>query len=72
MRSLLLALFFAVTMAAQSGCILPAYSGDPGVRAKELIITSENLRMSLEEWQRFWFLDQPDHMTPFRSHGGIM
>ena len=72
MRSLLLALMVAVSMAAQSGCIIPAYSGDPRVRARELIITSENQRMLLEEWQRFWFLDQPDHMTPFRSHGGIM
>ena len=72
MRSLLLSLLLAVVVTSQSGCIIPAYSGDPRVRARELIVTSENLRMILEEWQRFWFLDQPDHMTPFRSHGGIM
>jgi hypothetical protein len=37
-----------------------------------LIFTSENLRMMIEEWERFWFLDQPDHMTPFRTHGGVI
>ena len=25
----------------------------------------EKLRMADEEWERFWFLDQPSRMTPF-------
>jgi hypothetical protein len=30
------------------------------------------MRLALDEWERFWFLDQPDHSTPYRTHGGIM
>lgn len=30
------------------------------------------LRQLLEEWERIWFLDQPDHATPVRTHGGII
>ncbi|MCH2128896.1 MAG: hypothetical protein MK179_07110 [Pirellulaceae bacterium] len=71
MRNLLWALLLLMAMSLQTGCIIPAYSGDSKIRARELIVTSENLRMVLEEWQRFWFLDQPSHMTPFRTHGGI-
>ena len=26
----------------------------------------------LDEWERIWFLDQPSHMTPLRTHGGII
>jgi len=71
MRNFVWALFLLVAISFHSGCIIPAYSGDPRTRARELIVTSENLRMILEEWQRFWRLDQPSHMTPFRTHGGI-
>ena len=55
-----------------TGCFLPPYSGDPVQRTEELIYTSEGLRHFREEWQRFWFLDQPDHLTPFRTQGGII
>lgn len=72
MRRWLIALLVAIALVGNSGCIIPAYSGDPKVRARQLIVTSENLRMVLEEWERFWFLDQPSHMTPFRTHGGIL
>jgi len=40
--------------------------------SNELIFTSESLRRLLEEWERIWFLDQPDHATPMRTHGGII
>ena len=72
MRKLLLALVLSTTVASLSGCILPAYSGDPVRRTQELIYTSEGLRLLLDEWERLWFLDQPDHMTPYRTHGGII
>ena len=72
MRSLMWALFLFVVISCHSGCIIPAYSGDPRTRAGELLVTSENLRLVLEEWQRFWFLDQPSHSTPFRTHGGVL
>jgi len=54
------------------GCILPAYSGQPSRRTQELIFTSEDLRTLLDTWERFWFLDQPSHMTPTRIHGGVL
>jgi len=54
------------------GCIIPAYSALPQKRAEQLIYTSENLRALVQEWERFWFMDQPDHMTPFRVHGGVI
>jgi hypothetical protein len=55
-----------------SGCILPIYSALPQRRAEQLVYTSENMRLLIQEWERFWFLDQPDHMTPYRVHGGVI
>ena len=37
---------------------------------QQLIFTDGNLRDMLDEWERYWFLDQPDNTTPFRVHGG--
>jgi len=37
-----------------------------------LIFTSEDLRALIEQWERIWFVDQPDHMTPRRIHGGVI
>ncbi len=72
MRRLLLALAFGLLMAANTGCLLPAYSADPVRRTQQLMFTSENLRLLLDEWERLWMLDQPDHQTPYRTHGGII
>ncbi|MGB6043205.1 MAG: hypothetical protein WBF93_08625 [Pirellulales bacterium] len=72
MRHLIMAVLLGITIGLNSGCILPAYSGDPQRRTRQLIFTSENLRMFLEEWERFWFLDQPSHLSPYRTHGGII
>ena len=73
MRNLLfLMLACSLMVCATAGCMIPAYSGDPGRRAQELIFTSEGLRMFLDEWERLWFLDQPDHTSPYRTHGGII
>jgi hypothetical protein len=72
MRSFMLTATLAVCLSTSSGCIVPIYSGDPALRTQELIFTSENLRVIVEEWQRIWFLDQPTHLTPFRTHGGII
>ena len=65
-------LFAAVALSASTGCLIPMYSGDPIRRAEELIYTSEDLRAITDEWERIWFLDQPSHMTPYRTHGGIL
>jgi len=62
----------AVALATNTGCLIPMYSGDPVRRAEQLIYTSEDLRAITDEWERIWFLDQPSHMTPYRTHGGIL
>jgi hypothetical protein len=54
------------------GLLIPMYSADPARRAQQLIFTSEDLRTFLDEWERIWFLDQPSHMKPIRTHGGII
>ncbi|HID76116.1 MAG TPA: hypothetical protein EYP56_08985 [Planctomycetaceae bacterium] len=72
MRKLLLALACGMLLGSLSGCLLPAYSGDPARRMQQLLFTSENQRLLLDEWERFWMLDQPDHATPYRTHGGII
>ena len=30
-----------------------------------------NYRFLGDDWERFWFLDQPSHLTPIRTHGGL-
>ena len=72
MRRLLLASVFGLLLSTAVGCIIPAYSGDPARRTQQLIFTSENFRLILDEWERTWMLDQPDHMTPYRTHGGLI
>ena len=65
-------LFIGILVATNTGCLIPMYSGDPIRRAQELIYTSEDLRAITDEWERIWFLDQPYHMTPYRTHGGVL
>jgi len=65
-------LLAAAMLSTSTGCLIPMYSGDPIRRAQELIYTSEDLRTITDEWERIWFLDQPSHMTPYRTHGGIL
>ena len=72
MRRLLLGTLLGLAVCCNAGCFIPIYSGDPGIRTRELIFTSENMRAILDEWERIWFLDMPDHMTPRRVHGGVM
>jgi hypothetical protein len=72
MRTIVLALVTSAWLAASAGCLIPMYSADPARRAQQLIFTSEDLRSFLDEWERVWFLDQPSHMKPIRTHGGII
>ena len=65
-------LFIGILVATNTGCLIPMYSGDPIRRAQELIYTSEDLRAITDGWERIWFLDQPSHMTPYRTHGGVL
>ncbi len=72
MRRLFVATLLAIMISSNVGCIIPIYDADPAVRARQLINTSEDLRALRNAWQRFWFLDQPDHSKPIRTHGGII
>jgi len=72
MRRLLLVALGGLLLSSTTGCIIPAYSGDPARRTEELIHTSENLRLILDDWERMWMLDQPSHASPYRTHGGII
>ena len=72
MRSIILAIVTTGWLAACAGCLIPMYSADPARRAQQLIFTSEDLRSLLDEWERIWFLDQPSHLRPIPTHGGII
>lgn len=72
MHKLLLILTLGLLASTMVGCIIPAYSGDPARRTQELIFTSEGFRQALDEWERTWLLDQPDHCEPYRTHGGLI
>jgi hypothetical protein len=76
MRKPLAAMAFLVAafVIIGEGCApvpLPHYAAYPPRRVEELLVDSENMRQLGDEWERFWFLDQPSHMTPFRTHGGL-
>lgn len=72
MRRLICLMLLGLAVSSSTGCFVPIYSGDPARRGRQLLFTSENLRMAMDEWERIWFLDQPSHMTPYRTHGGIL
>lgn len=72
MRRLISAALLVAAISSSSGCILPMYDADPSRRVQELLYTSEDLRALRDEWERFWFLDQPDHESPYVTHGGIL
>jgi hypothetical protein len=71
MRRLLMLAVVATTALGNTGCLINAYSGDPNERMEQLMIQSEDLRMIRDEWRRIWFTDQPSHLTPMRTDGGI-
>ena len=72
MRRFLFAAVLSSLLCTNVGCFIPIYSSDPAVRTRQLIFTSEDFRNILLEWERIWFLDMPDHQTPFRTHGGVI
>jgi len=50
---------------------LHRYSSDPSQRMQQQLDESENLRQIQDEVKRFWMNDQPSHLTPDRTHGGV-
>jgi hypothetical protein len=71
MRRGLLGLMLGGFLVGNTGCFINIYSSDPNRRMHELLNQSEDLRQIEYEWERFWFTDEPSHMTPERVHGGI-
>lgn len=72
MRKLICTGLLLATTALHVGCVIPMYSADPAIRARQLIYVSENLRMINDIWERIWFVDMPDTETPYRTHGGVI
>ena len=72
MRRMFYAVLLFAALSTSVGCIIPAFSGDRARRTQQLIFTSENQRQILNFWERFWHMDQPDHMAPQRVHGGVI
>ena len=72
MRRLIFAACCLLSLCGSVGCALPIYSGDPAIRTRQLIYTSEDFRQIRQEWERFWFLDSPSHLSPARVHGGVI
>lgn len=72
MRKLLLVIVLATCVIPSTGCLLPIYDGDTTRRTQQMLNTSESLRLMRDDWERFWHLDQPDHNTPWRTHGGMI
>ncbi len=70
-RRLLLAVAAAGLALSNAGCFIPIYSSDPVRRVNEMLNTSEDERHIEDEWARFWFVDQPSHLTYDRIHGGV-
>lgn len=72
MRQFICGLLLGTSLALATGCATPMYSADPTRRTQQLINTSENLRLLLDDWERIWLLDQPSHTSPWVTHGGII
>jgi hypothetical protein len=75
MRKLLAALaIMLASLALFEGCApipLPHYAAYKPRRVEELLVDSENLRQAGDDWERFWLLDTPSHLTPFRTNGAL-
>ena len=72
MRKLLWACLLLAFTAPTVGCVIPMYSSNPDIRARQLIFQSEDLRHVPEIWERAWALEMPDLATPYRVHGGVI
>lgn len=72
LRRVFLGLTLLLAVSTSVGCFVPIYSARPERRVQQMLYTSENLRALVDEWERFWQLDAPSHLTPIRTHGGVL
>lgn len=71
LRKLLFVAVIGIGLTGSTGCLMNQYASEPLIRMQQLINQSEDQRQIGEFWQRFWFNDQPSHLTPARIHGGV-
>ncbi|MBC8871710.1 MAG: hypothetical protein H8E44_19965 [Planctomycetes bacterium] len=73
-RMTLVAILLLGPVIAGSVMPLPDFAREwmPKRRSVQLIFTSEDLLELQKTWERIWFLDQPDKMTPERTNGGVI
>ena len=72
MRKFLIGSLLTLTLVMNVGCVMPIYSSQPDIRARQLIFMSEGFRHIPEIWERIWGLELPDLATPYRTHGGVI
>lgn len=72
MRRFFYAMLLGLLLSTNVGCLIPIYSSERPRRTQQLIFNSEDMRQIRHIWERIWFLDMPDHMTPQRVHGGVI
>lgn len=71
MRRVYALVLAAALSLSSTGCFVNMWASDPNHRMVQMLVWSENLRQIQGEWDRFWFNDQPSHLTPVAIHGGI-
>ena len=72
LRKRLLTCLLLLCMTFNLGCAMPIWHPSPDIRARQLIYASESLRHIPEIWERIWWLELPDLVTPYRVHGGVI
>ena len=54
---------------SSTGCFYNMYSADPIRRYQQLFNQSSDLMLIEDEVERFWQVDLPSNLTPYRYHG---
>ncbi len=72
MRRLAMLATIGLGLVSAPGCMLNIWHPDPVERTNQMLVVSEDMRMIYDEWKRIWFTDQPQHTTPYRTHGGML
>lgn len=49
----------------------PTNSPTLSTRVEHLLTESEKLRHAGDDWERSWLQNQPTHLAPSRTHGGV-
>jgi hypothetical protein len=69
MRRLLGVGLLVLAAAGSTGCFWNMYSADPIRRYNQLFNQSVDFMLIEDEVERFWQVDQPSNLTPYRYYG---